>query len=131
MLVLTNVDIYLFIFIFDISYSRTAKRSILASKFGLLIFVCQYLCLPNDMIWVSPGAQFSCHQEYTSFMLGSTFYIWQLLKQREKSEFPNKETIKWYDTSIFLIRRKLCIWWYKNHMTITIFVKKHVLSNKE
>jgi len=131
MLVMTNIDIYLFIFVFDILYSRTVKRSILASKFDLLIFVYQYLCLPNDMIWVSPGAQFACHQEYSSFMLGRTFHIWQIPKEREKSECLNKEIVKWYDTSMFLMRRKLRIWWYINHMTIAIFIKKHVLPNKE
>jgi len=94
MLAMTNIDIYLFIFVFDISYFRLAKISILTSKFALLIFVYQYLCLSNDMIWVSPGAQFSCHREYTSFMLSSAFYIWQFVKQREKREFLNKEMVK-------------------------------------
>jgi hypothetical protein len=110
MLVMTNIDIYLFIFIFHISYACTAKISILASKFALLIFVYHYLYLPNDMIWVSPGVQFSCHQEYASFILSRIFYIWQFAKQREKCEFLNKKMVKSYDTSIFLIRRKLRIW---------------------
>ena len=124
MLVMTNIDIYLFIFVFDTWYSRLAKISILASEFGLLIFVYQYLCLPNDMIWVPPGAQFSCHQEYTSFMLGRSFHIWLFAKQREKSQFLNEEMVKWYDTSIFLIRIKLRIRWDINYMTITIFYKE-------